>query len=234
MRNTIFGLTVLATACLLSSASGAIKLVAYAESETGERVQLSDEAIPTGDSLFADPAINANPVWSLMSSGGKRYVRFRMDLRTGQNNVNIHSAAGNNSKLYNPSTGTNVFQISGLGGGFLNTLREGNAVASFATSSGVTANGWTANDGIGPEKINWLMVRPDDSSTASPIQAVALGFLWTDTDLDGKISSGDVIALKYGVTATSFEEIDTADKLDAAVGNVNKELVPLVILGILL
>jgi len=229
MRNTIFGLTVLTTACLLSSTSGEIKLVAYAESETGERVQLSDEALPTGNSLFADPAINANPIWSLMSSGGKRYVRFRMDLRSPQNDVRLDIGTG--FSLYNPAIGSNDFQPSGSGGGFLATLKGAVIMGSFANSAGKPENGWIANDGIGPEKINWLMVRPDDASTASAIQAVAIGFLWTDTDRDGKISSGDVVSVKYGVTATSFEEIDTVAKLDAAVGNVNKTLV---ILGSLL
>jgi len=232
---SLFGLALLVAAGTPFSSSAAIILAQYAaiNGDTNTLVQLSDGITPTGNVLAADPIINANPVWDLWigttTSGiNQRYVRFRMDLRTAQNTVNISSAGGSNSDLYNPSTGSNDFQISGSGGGFLNTL-QGNSAASFANSSGVTENGWTANDGMGPEKINWLMVRPDDSSTASSIQAVALGFLWTDTDADGKISAGDVIALKYGVTATSFEEIDTVAKLDAAVGNIKK--ISLVILG---
>jgi len=211
-----------------NTSSGSILLAKYAaiNADTNTLVQLSDGITPTGNVLAADPIINANPIWDLWigtttSGSNQRYVRFRMDLRTAQNTVNISSAGGSNSDLYNPSTGSNDFQISGSGGGFLNTL-QGNSAASFANSSGVTENGWTANDGMGPEKINWLMVRPDDSSTASSIQAVALGFLWTDTDANGKISAGDVVALKYGVTSADFSEIDTVAKLDAAVGNTEQ------------
>jgi cephalosporin-C deacetylase-like acetyl esterase len=207
------------------TASGSILLAKYAaiSAATNTMVRISDGTTPSGNVLAADPLINSNPIWDLWtnstntSSIANRYIRFRMDLRSTQNDVSL-SAGGVNNNLYNPSTGSNDFQTSGSGGGFLNTI-QGNTLASFANGSGVPENGWIANNGTGLEEINWLMTRPDDSSTASSIRAVALGFLWTDTDANGKISSGDSVALKYAVTAADFSEIDTVTKLDAAVGN---------------
>ncbi len=155
--------------------------------------------------------------------GGSRYMRVKIDLRSISAAPKIlMMALTPPGDIYSPASGTDLFLASGSGGGWDGTL-EGITSAQFASGSASypknPINGWTANDGSGMlgEVVNWIMLKPPsgDAPAMPPGNlAVALGFIWEDKDNTGKVSAGDQVILKYAITADSFAEMNTVEKLE--------------------
>jgi len=156
--------------------------------------------------------------------GGVRYVRVMIDLRDGLLTTPrlTFLALTPPGDFYTPASSSDMFQASGSGGGWNATL-EGVSEIKFGDGRHYPANpinGWTANDGSGvlSEVINWIMLKPDgqtNTPTVGDNPAVALGFVWDDKDNTGAISDGDLVVLKYAVTADEFTEIDSVEKIES-------------------
>jgi len=176
-----------------------------------------------GESLSADiPRSTLTLNLTTGEGGGQRYVRLVLDLRDSNwsfPNIAVHSTVPDGN-IYSPASGTDLFQASGTGGGWDGTLA---GVTSVQFASGATSsypknpiNGWTANDGSGMlgHVVNWIMLNSGDPAMPPGNSAVAIGFIWEDKDNTGKVSVGDQVILKYAITADSFAEMNTVEKLE--------------------
>ncbi|VGO16219.1 hypothetical protein PDESU_04810 [Pontiella desulfatans] len=158
--------------------------------------------------------------WSA-ASGGTRYRRFYIDMRTAGTfyAAEVYLSTASETVTYSPQSWQNVTGSvnQNMGSGDWNTGGTG-------TASPV--NGFTADDGVGAEEINWMIFSNDTSPGNAA--AIAIGLVWVD-DGDGLLedSGNDTILIKYALSANhpsgqaaAFAEMDTLAELNAAVGNV--------------
>lgn len=234
MKQTLISRTAVITAVAvigslmfaISDASAALILIPYVQDPTKP---VGEQWVHLAGGESTSWTIANTYVWAMdfrtSAGGGTRYLRATLDMRdvswaNPRVHVNIGTTPGD---VYNPSSGTALFQASGTGGGWDGTL-AGVTAAQFAygpTSSYPKnpINGWTDNDGSGMlgEIVNWVMLKPDGSADAPTIvtnPAIALGFIWEDIDNSGKVSMGDQVILKYAITADLFAEMNTVEKLE--------------------
>lgn len=172
--------------------------------------------------ISIDGAANVNPIWSFWNSPTEadvdnRYLRFRFDLRTTQ--YDFDAAGGSGQDTYNVlgTNSTSNLILTQDSDGWANTLRGSNTIDFGTPGTGVPIDGLTSGG-----TLNWVMIRPDNSSDAAPDlgggeRAVAFAFTWDDANMNNIIDAGDTFLGKYAVTADTFAEIDTVGELNAAV-----------------
>lgn len=191
---------------------------------------------PDRNDIFAaefieiDGSTDANPEWSFWndptgSTQGNRFLRIAMDLRTtgtAQFDVNgIGPSPGAYNVLGSNSTSNGVLTLDS--DGWENTLTGSNQVNIGNGNTRTPENGFTSG-GI----VNWVMLLPDSSSIAAPVQpdnatnerAVAFGFSWEDNNNNNIVDGGDIVSGLYTVTADTFAEMDTVGELNAAVAAI--------------
>ncbi|VGO16234.1 Chitodextrinase [Pontiella desulfatans] len=183
-------------------------------------VQLSADGLtPTGNSYTwtIDHITDINEQFNIsLTEADDRISRARLDLR----NQGLLNGQG---YLFNDVSGGNVWLT---GSGTFLATQTSSTSPTMASSGDITdgapaapaGNRWTVNDGTGPEEINWILSGRESGAAFGDAGLLAWGFLWGDNDADGNISLNDTISLKYVLGADFFSELDTAEKLNAAIG----------------
>jgi len=208
-------------AMFAASTHAAVILVGQATSPGSGTVVISDGTTPNGSSVTTAGVneILGPQVWDVRTTGGTHIADFVLDMRIASLSRQDVRSGGTGFGLYDPAAGTNDYQATGSGGGFLNTL-QAILIADMTNTIEQPTNGWVADNPSTPLlEVNWLMMEPDNASQTvnGGIDAVALGFVWTDVGTLNEMDAADTVALHYGVYADTFAEIDTVVELDAAV-----------------
>ena len=179
----------------------------------------------------------------LFENNPTRYFRFRPDLRSGgQNNIQLQGGNSVVPAAYTSSpdllwsepsysqaaiADPNAYRLS-LDGTWSNTTGPSTTSAPYP---GFMANaGATGTDMV----INWMLSTTSDGPNTPDIggeidltvvtdttygeRVYALGIVWEDLVNPGFLDQGDAIYIRYVLGADTFAEIDSAAKLNLAVG----------------
>ena len=177
--------------------------------------------------------VTDNPVTVFGDNASNDFVRIRTDLRS--NNGQIVLGIGGGWGTYTP-----LASNTDPANNFLSTPSDGWSTNWTAVSPAWFKSQTAPIGGFSPG-LNWVMVRPDSLSTASPLQpdnqsfytdtgaetnalvqqrAVAIGFIWTDVNKNDLFDNGDVFSSRWAISADTFAEMDTVTELNAiAVAN---------------